>query len=226
MSIEIPNRWYEYPGVSVTDIINARYDGHAFLYLRLEEDRAIVEECIRNLLRDSIIKEIKTPDVESRYVFIESAWENFVNDCSKLLEYIIILRLNMRWNRCRKPNPMERLFYESCWGKQSANGRLNRACKALEENRKRTNCRQLRKQAEKNIESLDHNIVNDVRELHKKYHHLRESHTWIYNIIIETVYPKFIQTEVEDIEKNKKTRYNNYPKLQRVFSKDVIEFRG
>jgi hypothetical protein len=84
----------------------------------------------------------------------------------------------------------------------------------------------IKKTSGKNIESLDHNIVNDVRELHKKYHHLRESHTWIYNIIIETVYPKFIQTEVEDIEKNEKTKYNDYPRLQRVFSKDVIDFSG
>jgi hypothetical protein len=121
---------------------------------------------------------------------------------------------------------MERLFYESCWEKQSANGHLNRACKALEENKKRANWKQLRKRAEKNIESLDHNIVNEVRELHKKYHHLRESHTWIYDTLIETVYPKFIQTQVEDIEKNEKTKYNNYPRLQRVFSKDVIDFRG
>lgn len=39
LSIEAPNKNYRYPGLSIADIINARYDGHAFYYLRLEDDK-------------------------------------------------------------------------------------------------------------------------------------------------------------------------------------------
>jgi hypothetical protein len=229
MSIETPNRSYKHPGISVTDIMNARYDGHAFYYLRLEEDVLTVQECIRKLQDENIIREIKIDGEECRYILIEPIWKDFVKDCSMILEHDIMLRLFIVWQNIRKPTPMERLYQEYCWGKRSANGRMNRVCKALEENREKHNVvrprSDIKERAKQYINSLDYNIVQDVRELRKKYHSLIERHTWICNEIINTIYPEFIQEEVEKIDKNKKTRDKEYPKHQRIFSSDLIEFR-
>ncbi|HZI69785.1 MAG TPA: hypothetical protein VFD60_01355, partial [Nitrososphaeraceae archaeon] len=59
LSIETPNRRYKYPGTSVTNIMNGRYDGHAFYYLRLEECRSLVEDCVQNLLKLNVIREVR-----------------------------------------------------------------------------------------------------------------------------------------------------------------------
>jgi hypothetical protein len=170
MSIETPNRHYDYPGVSITDIMRARYDGNAFYYLRLEEDRSTVEECIKNLQRENIIREIKIAviGIEPRYAFVDPMWKGFVKDCSELLDDTITLRLHIVWQTIRKPTSMERLYQEVCWGKRAANGCMNRVCMTLEENRKRIDKRRLKEQAKRLIECLDSNIVKDVRELRKK----------------------------------------------------------
>jgi hypothetical protein len=229
MSIKTPNRSYKDPGVSVTDIINARYDGHAFYYLRLEEDVSTVHECIKKLQDENIIRETKIDGEESRYILVERLWEDFVKDCSMILEHDIMLRLFIVWQNIRKPTPMERLHQEYCWGKRSADGRIKRVCKALEENREKRNLVRsnydIKERAKHHINLLDYNLVQDVRELKKKYHSLMEKHTWICNQIINTVYPEFIREEVEKIVKNKKTRDKKFPKHQRIFSSDAIEFR-
>lgn len=224
MSIETPNRHYKHTGVSITDIMNARYDGHAFYYLRLEEDRLTVEDCIRKLQDENIIREIKIDGEECRYILLEQIWKDFVKDCSQIVEHDMTLRLHIVWQNLRRPKPEERLYEEICWGQRSIDGRMERAFSTLEKNRKLMGKRQLEEQAKKLIEALDYNIVKDVRELRKKYHDLLERYTWTCNEIIKTVYPEFIQKEVERIEKNKKTRDKKYPKLQRIFSSDVIEF--
>ena len=46
LSIKAPTRHHKYPGVSVTDIMSERKYGHAFHYLRLEDYRTLVEECV------------------------------------------------------------------------------------------------------------------------------------------------------------------------------------
>jgi hypothetical protein len=225
MSIDTPNRHYKHHGLSVAEIMNARYDGHAFYYLRLEEDRSTVEQCIEKLRHENIIREIKIDDEEEfRYILVEPIWKDFVKDCSELLDDTIMIRLHLVWQNIRKPTPMERLYEEGCWGKRSANGRMNRVCKTLEENRKRIGKRRLKEQTTELIECLDSSIVKDVRELRKKYHNLIERYTWTCNEIIKTVYPEFIQNEVEQIVKNEKTKYKNYPKLQSIFVSDVLEF--
>ncbi len=224
MSIETPNRHYKNLGVSVTDIINARYDGHAFYYLRLEKDRSAVEECIRKLEDENIVKEIKIDGEECRYILTEPIWKDFVKDCSEILEHDITLRLHLVWKNLRRPKPEERLYEENCWGQRSIDGRMEHVCSTLEKNRKLIGKRRLEEQAKQLIEPLDYNIAKDVRELRKKYHNLIERYTWTCNEIIKTVYPEFIQKEVERIGKNRKTRDKKYLKLLKIFSSDIVEF--
>lgn len=116
MAIETPNRCYKYPGVSVTDILNARYDGHAFYYLRLQDYRPLVEECITYLLKLNIIKQISVIPMheEPRYEFVETIYKEFVNDVSEQLEYDIMLRLHMVLQGLRPPTPQDRLYFERC----------------------------------------------------------------------------------------------------------------
>jgi hypothetical protein len=102
---------------------------------------------------------------------------------------------------------------------------MKRVCNTLEGNRKGIGKKCLEKKANKLIECLDSNIVKDVSGLRNKYYDLIQRHRWICNEIIKTVYPEFIQREVERIEKNKKTKNKKYPKLQRIFASDVVWFR-
>src|SRR5690242_17131520 len=105
---------------------------------------------------------------------------------------------------------MERLYQEFCWGKRSANGRINQVCKILEGNREKQSLARpsydIKERAKQHINSLDYNLIQDVRELKRKYHSLIQRHAWICNQLINTIYPEFIQEEVGKIEKNRKIR--------------------
>ncbi|MGH9976262.1 MAG: hypothetical protein ACRD8Z_10570, partial [Nitrososphaeraceae archaeon] len=98
LSIETPNKHYSYLGLSITDIINARYDGHAFYFLRLEDEKHLVEECISNLKEERIVKETTLPSQdESRYELIDPRWKSFVTECAQLLEDSLLMHLHLKW---------------------------------------------------------------------------------------------------------------------------------
>jgi tRNA U34 5-carboxymethylaminomethyl modifying enzyme MnmG/GidA len=162
---------------------------------------------------------------ESRYILIEPMWKDFVKDCSELLEGDIMLRLHIKWQNIENPTLVERQYYKSCWGKKHTDIHIIRVYDILKKQKKRIGKKRLEEQAKELMDRLDYNIVRDVRELRKKYHDLIQSHPWICNeMIIETVYPEFIHREVEQIEKNKKTKNKKYPKHQRVFVSEVLKF--
>ena len=70
---------------------------HAFYYLRLEECRYLVEDCVQNLLKLNVIREVRgiPKHEEPRYEFVETMWKFLVNDVSDIIENNIVLRLNL-----------------------------------------------------------------------------------------------------------------------------------
>jgi hypothetical protein len=224
LSIKAPTRHYKYPGVSVTNIINGRHDGHAFHYLRLEDYRALVEECVKHLLKLNVIKELKgLPEhEESRYQFVEILWEEFINDISDLLENDIMLRLNLVWKHLRPPTAQERLYFEWCWGR-SADGKLNNVYNIFQVNKKKFN--HDKKQWKDLVNHLDCNIVDMIKGIDEKYAILVNKHPLIWKTIIETVYPKYLQKEIKNIEEKSKYKRGKYPRLKRVITKDTLVFR-
>ena len=75
------------------------------------------------------------------------------------------------------------------------------------------------------IEDLDCNIVDTIKGLSKKYEILFNKHPLIWKTIIETVYPKYLQKEIKNIEKTPKYKKRKYLKLKRAIVKDTLVFR-
>jgi hypothetical protein len=161
LSTETPNRNYRYSGLSITDIMNARYDGHAFYFLRLEDDKRLVEECLSILERENIVKKTKIPsEDEPRYELVDPRWKSFATECSQLLENAIMMNLHLKWQNLRPPRPQERIYYEWCWGHRNADGHLNRVYQDYKRNKKIASKRD-RQQIKELIEDLDYNIIDN-----------------------------------------------------------------
>ena len=222
LSIETPNKHYRYPSLSIADIINARYDGHAFYYLRLEDDKVIVQECLNNLKREKIVSQIRIPSrVEPSYKLADLRWKSFVTDCSLLLEDTVMMELHLKWQNLRRPSPLERIYYELCWGDRNANGHLIRVYQNFEENEKKSNTR-YRQEIEEVLYSIDCTLHQKFINLESKYHDLAIECSSVYNMIIETIYPEFLRKEIERIVNNPKNRQRKRYRLQSAQFKDSL----
>ena len=214
LSIETPNRHYKSPGLSIGDIINARYDGHAFYYLRFEDDQEIIQECLNNLIREKIVSEIKTPSMDKpRYKLVDLRWKSFVTDCSQLLEDTVMMELHLRWQNLRRPRPLERIYYESCWGDRNANGHLIRVYQNFEGNEKKSSAR-YRQEIEDLLYSIDCDLQQKFISLESKYRDLAKECSSIYDMIVETIYPKFLRLEIERKVNNPKNMGRKYYRSQ------------
>ena len=224
LSIKAPTRHLTYPGVSVTDIISERKYGHAFHYLRLEDYRTLVEECVKNLLKLNIIKKVNylSEQEETRFEFVETLWKDFIKDISNLLDGDIRIRLILVWKHLRRPTAQDRLHFEWCWG-QNANGKLIDVCDIFRVNMKKK-LDHNKKYWKNLIGDFDCNIVDTIKEISKKYEILFNKHPLVWKTIIETVYPKYLQKKIKNIEKTSKYKHSKYSKLKRAIIKDTLVF--
>lgn len=224
LSIETPKKNYRYPSLSIADIINARYDGHAFYYLRLEDDKEMVQECLNNLKGEKIVSEIRIPSrVEPCYKLADLRWKSFVTDCSQLLEDIVMMELHLKWQNLRRPRPLERIYYESCWGDRNANGHLIRVYQNFEGNEKKSNAR-YRQEIKDLLYSIDCNLYQKFINLESKYRDLADECSSIYGMIVETIYPKFLREEIERIVNDPQNGGRKYHRLQSSQFNDSLSF--
>ncbi len=231
MSIETPYNYYKPPGFSITDIINGRLDGHAFWYLNLDKRRVLIQECIKNLRKENIVKSLVLADNdEPRYELTDPIWKNFVIDCEELLENSIMHRLHLVWYS-RRPRPEERSYYELCWGEKETDVHMNWIYNYDDEekHKKRLVKTQHRSDDGKDekvmhlLKSLDNAITKYVEVLDKKYYNLLKMHPYLYNEIFETVYPIFLQNEVKRTVSNPKNRGKKYPQFRQVHIKETLD---
>ena len=224
LSMETPNKNYRYPGLSIADITNARYDGHAFYYLRLEDDEEMIQGCLNNLIRERIVSEVKIPaSGESHYELIDLKWKSFVTDCFQLLEETVMMELHLKWQNLRRPRPLERIYYEKCWGDRNANGHLIRVYQNFEENEKKSNAR-YRQEIEDLLYSLDCNLHQEFINIGSEYRDLADQCSSTYDMIVEAVYPKFLRAEIERIVNNPKNRRRKYYRMQSSQFNDSLAF--
>ena len=223
-SFDTPNKSYKYPGISVNDILNARYDGHAFWYLRLEDYIEMIEECLNLLLKWGVVTRIKTPEKEEpRYESARPDWEDFVKSCLQLMDGAIMHWLHLKWNNIRPPNPLERRYYETVWGKRNADCHL----RSVYNNWKNNDSRRMKKADVKYLlECLSVRIYENILKIEEKYHHLSAEHPSLCNSIYETLFPGFLRNEVEKIyRKNVIEEGKEYPKFRMFFTSDVLAFK-
>ena len=226
LSIETPNRFYKCPGLSISDIINARYDGHAFYFLRLENDKELVHECLNSLTREKIVSEIEIPsEDDTRYKLRDPRWKSFVIEGSHLLEDTVTMELHLKWQNLRRPRPLERIYYESCWGDRSANGHLKRVYQNYQGNEEKSNSR-YRKGIEDLLYDIDCNLHQEFKDLESKYQDLDNKCSSVYNMLLETIYPKFLRLEIERIVNNPKNKGRKYHTMQSARFDDCISFGG
>jgi len=226
LSIETPNRFYKCPGLSISDIINSRYDGHAFYFLRLEDDKELVQECLNSLNREKIVSKIKIPsEDDTRYKLIDPRWKSFVIEGSHLLEDTITMELHLKWQNLKRPRPLERIYYESCWGDRSANGHLIRVYQNYQGNEEKSNSK-YRKEIEDLLYDIDCNLHQEFKYLESKYRDLDNKCSSVYNMLVETIYPKFLRLEIERIVNNPKNKGRKYHTMQSARFDDCISFGG
>ncbi len=224
LSIETPNKHYRNPGLSIADIINARYDGHAFYFLQLEDDKEMVQDCLNNLKREKIVREIRIPaEDESRYKLVDLKWKSFVLHCSQLLEDTVMMELHLKWQNLRRPRPLERIYYESCWGDRDANVHLIRVNQNFRENEEKSNDRH-KQEIKDLLYNIDYNLHQEFINLESKYLDLANKCCSVYNMIAETIYPKFLRIEIERIVNNPKNRGRKYHRLQCTHFNDTLTF--
>ncbi|MGH9974258.1 MAG: hypothetical protein ACRD8Z_00255, partial [Nitrososphaeraceae archaeon] len=224
LSIEVPNRHYKLPSFSVADIMNSRYDGHSFYFLRLEDDIQLVEECLRNLKREKIVREIKIPSQnEPCYELVDLRWKLFVTECSQLLEDSVMTNLHLKWANLRPPSPQERIYYEICWGDGHANGHLNRVYLDYKRNKEIASKRD-KQQIKELIEDLDYNIYLRYKELERRYCDLAQKCSSVYKMVVETIYPEFLRLQIERTVNNPKNKDRKYHKLQSARFDDSLTF--
>jgi hypothetical protein len=214
-----------YPGVSVTDILGARYGGYAFLHIDL--NREMIEESFRFLEKEKVVKEIMVNNGEIRYDIIEPLLKEFVKDCLDLFNGAVMFRFNICWHCIRPPSPEERQYCELHWGKKITDQRFIHVSQILRANKQ--NKTQNIKEAKYRIECFDNSIYEYIENLRGKHKDLIKKYPSLCERLIEVIYPKFLQGEVEKshkkmVKKNGKLVRKLYPKLQMVFSKDTLEY--
>ncbi len=224
LSIETPNKNYRYPGLSIADITNARYDGHAFYYLRLEDDKEMIQECLNNLIREKIVSKIRELSRNGpRYKLVDLRWKSFVTDCSQLLENTVMMELHLKWQNLKRPRPLERIYYESGWGDINANRHLIRIYQNFEENEKKSSA-EYRQEIEDLLYSIDRNLQQKFINLESEYRDLAKECSSIYDMIVETIYPKFLRLEIERKVNNPKNMGRKYYRLQSFEFNDSLTF--
>lgn len=224
LSIETPNKHYRHPCLSIDDILNARYNGHAFYYLRLEDDKRLVEECLCKLEKENIVKKIKIrSEDEPRYELVDLRWKSFVIECSEFLEDTVMMELHLKWANLRRPRPQERIYYELCRGDRNANGHLILVVQNFDGNEKKSSARYKQK-IEDLLYSIDCNLYQKFINFESKYGDLADECSSIYSMIVETVYPKFLREEIERIVNNPKNRGRKYYRLQSSQFNDSLAF--
>ena len=234
MSIETPHKYPRLPGFSITDIIKGRLDGHAFSFLNLDKYRALVEDCIKKLQKENIVKgtELSVRE-EPRYEVTDPMWKDFVIDCEELLENTIMHRLHLVWNNIRRPNLKERANYELCWGEKHTDRHMGSIYNNAFEKKhnkmpKKTKCRSKRRSEDEDevtrlLRLLDNVIVKHVEEFKQKYYDLVKRHPYLYNRIIETVCQIFLQIEAKRMISNPKNQNKKYYPFIQVHIKETSD---
>jgi hypothetical protein len=214
-----------YPGVSVTDILGARYGGYAFLHADLNEE--MILQSFKLLEKEKVVKEIIADNGKVRYDIIEPSLKDFVKDCLDLFNGAIMFRFYIIWKGIRPPSPEERQYCEFHWGEKITDQRFIHVYQILRANKQ--NKTHDKKESKYHIECFDNSIYEHIKNLREKYRDVIKKYPSLCERLIEIIYPKFLQREVEEsykkkVKKRGKWVRKSYPKLQMVFSKDILEF--
>jgi hypothetical protein len=122
-----------YHGVSVTDILGARYGGYAFLHVDLNKE--MILQSFKLLEKEKVVKEIIVDNGEVRYDIIEQSLKDFVKDCLDLFNGAIMFRFYITWKGIRPPSPEERQYCELHWGKKITDQRFIHVSQILRANK-------------------------------------------------------------------------------------------
>jgi ribulose kinase len=139
------------------------------------------------------------------------------------------------------PTPQERLDHESQWGESYANRHMNIISETYRTNKDKLNRhpkkelltkdeynvnkyinRDQQQKMEVQISSIDYGLYTSLQELKEKYHGLIDRHNDLCNNIIETLYPKDLQIQIEIKIRNPKNKDKKYFEIKRGYITDAL----
>jgi len=240
ISIETPYSHLRPNDFSISDIIKRRLEGHAFWYRDLDKYRALVDDCIKRLQEENILKCTKfSTGEEPRYELVDPSWKDFVIDCEELLENTTMHRLHLIWYNFHRPYPEERTYYESCWGekgidlhmdriytnnnRESSKRRHKSAMRKFRSKRKHSYDKDKEDETDRLLRLLDNVIVKNVEGFKQKYYNLFKLHPYLYNLIIKMVCPAFIQKAAKRTISNPKNKNKKYLPFLQAHVKDPLD---
>ena len=179
-----------------------------FWYLSFKLPKVEVENSIRLLEKENIIKNIIIPNNEPRFIISDSLFQEFISECLTLRYGLITLRFNLIWNNLRHPSPLEREYHEFYIGKRRTDGVFNKVTKYLfdkdRKNKNNPDYRKNKKEKKERIESIDYNIYKYVSHIKTKYRTLFKKYSPIVQLYFDIVYPLFLKREIKKTMKKQK----------------------
>lgn len=198
-----------YPGtISVDDIMRGIPGSAPFWHLNFKFSKEELEDAFHLLEKEKIISKINIPSKEPRYIITNPILAQFVIECLRLKDGFMILRFYLIWKNLRNPSPLERLYHEFHDGKEHTNSVFNDVIKILQENKIKNELdpnhwKRRRKEVIEQLEDFDYNIDKYAKEIKKKCKRIFKKYPVIAKFIFESVYPPFVQKEVEKTTKKK-----------------------
>lgn len=193
-----------YPGtISVDDIMRGIPGSSPFWHLNFKLNKEELEDAFHLLEKEKIISEIKIPSKEPRYIITNPILAQFVIECLRIKDGFMILRFYLIWKNLRNPSPLERRYHEFHDGKKHTDSIFNDVTKILYENKQEPNYNNRKKEVNEQIEDFDYHIDKYAKEIKKKYKRIFKKYPVIAKFIFESVYPPFVQKEVDETVKKK-----------------------
>ena len=195
-------------GLSVNEIIEGSQGLLEFWHEKFR--RKAVIESIRVLKKEKVIGEIRVRGEGPRYIAINTDFENFVLDCLKVRDAVIMPRFLNKWNNIRLPYPEERSYYEFCNGKEYTNKEIIKSRDFLVKQKSQNNYNQIRKNSIEFIERSDYNAYKFIYDIKKRYSNLINDHPALTNSILKTIYPAFLKKEGEKAHRKAREKGATY----------------
>ena len=191
-----------YPGtISIDDIMRGIPGSSPFWHYNFNFSREELEDAFQLLEKEKIISKINIPSKEPRYIISNPKLAEFVLECLNLKDGMINIRFHLIRKHVRNPSPLERIYHEFHDGKKHTDSIFYDEVKILKENKIKNkqdpNYHKLRQEMIERIEDLDYNIYNYAQEIRKKYKRIFKKYPVITKFVFESVYPLFLQNEIE-----------------------------
>lgn len=180
----------------------------------------LIEYSIELLYKEKII-EIFQKGTDKLFNIINRRLIEFVRDCQILFDTLILIRMYTQWQNIKKPSKNEVKWFELIYGKRNAYHKFIKLYLTLKKKKSSSYYNfKYKKEKTKNINSLDIAIFEKIKNLEIKYEDIKSKYPIIFEIILQTICPKFYRDFLEKYYKEKLKKSIRIPKIKPVSLKE------